>query len=338
VANDTLIPMVGDSRAEDSPMPGTRPVHDQLRGTALRRAQGRRSCVFEIAHKIAPLDVFADIMRMPITTHELAPGVAALEHTGGGGNMLVSHGVDGVVTVDLYFPDLVHRAHRAIRAFTDAPYRFAIPSHFHIDHAGGAEHFAEHGAIVVGLESTRARMASPHVAAHMGAYWDAFPEEAWPKLTFRNEMSLFLNGEEIVLFEMEHGHTDTDTCIYFLESNVMHVGDTFVNFPTYPFLEMNSGANSAGALHSIERVISLCDDSTVIVPGHGPLATRTDLVKYRDMLRHANDGVAARIAAGESRATVVAAAAAVLAGFAIEGAFIDDWVFIGDVYDSLASA
>ena len=63
----------------------------------------------------------------------------------------------------------------------------------------------------------------------------------------------------------------------------------------------------AGYIAAVEAVLARVDEATVIVPGHGSLATRTDLQRYRDMLVTTSEAVRAQLAAGKSVDSIVQA-------------------------------
>nr|WP_296773725.1 MBL fold metallo-hydrolase [Rhodococcus sp. (in: high G+C Gram-positive bacteria)] len=291
---------------------------------------------YEIAHKVPTRQAVGQMMtKIPIEIVHLSSSVALLEHPCG--NMLVSHGPDGVLAVDCYTVEMADLVDEAIRTFTAAPYRFAVPTHFHYDHAGGAAMFAAGGALVIGAPNARARMSCSHVVCHMGVQQEAYPDIALPTLNFESALTVKLNGETVSLQSFS-AHTDTDAVVRFDEANVVHTGDVFVNmtdYPTYPFLDMAAGASSVGALDAVEFALGLCDDRTVVLPGHGPRAGISELRSYRDLLAAAHDGVKQRLDAGLSRAEIVASADAILADFRLNEPLVDDWIFIGDVVDSI---
>jgi len=87
--------------------------------------------------------------------------------------------------------------------------------------------------------------------------------------------------------------------------SAVHTGDVFFN-GTYPFFDASSGGAFRGMIAATERVLELTDESALVVPGHGALAGRDDVVAYRDMLVEVDRRVSRRIAAGETRAQIVA--------------------------------
>src|SRR5690606_17457162 len=116
-------------------------------------------------------------------------------------------------------------------------------------------------------------------------------ENALPKVTFEKSLKLHLNGQTIYIFHVENAHTDTDAIIYFQEANVFHMGDVFVRYGI-PFIDDRNGGSIKGMITAIDQLIEMCDDETVIIPGHGQLAKKEDVIAYRDMLQDMWDQVA----------------------------------------------
>ena len=293
---------------------------------------------YEIAHKVpSRSEVNAMLVGAPIEIRRLSERLTVLEHPSG--NLLVSHGPDGVLVVDCYSDALQTLLDKAIRSFTSAPYRYAVPTHFHYDHAGGAALFAANGAAVVGVPQTRARMAGPHRAGHMGVEQEAYPQVALPTLTYEDSLTIEVNGETVALRSFV-AHTDTDSVVHFADADVIHTGDVFVNMegvPTYPFVDTAAGASTLGVLAAVEYALTLCTANTLVFPGHGPQTTPQQLTWYCDLLRTAHESVTERLAAGQPKSTIVVAAPEILRSFPLDNPLIEDWLFISDVVDSIRS-
>ena len=105
---------------------------------------------------------------------------------------------------------------------------------------------------------------------------------------------------------MPDAHTDGDVIVHFQEANVMHMGDTYFS-SSYPFFDLDSGGSLDGMIAAADRVLTMADSDTQIMPGHGPLATTKDLRAYRDMLVKVRQRVANLIADGADEAAVIAA-------------------------------
>jgi glyoxylase-like metal-dependent hydrolase (beta-lactamase superfamily II) len=244
-----------------------------------------------------------DFSKIELKTTKLGPGVAMLEGVGGfaGGNIAVSFGADGPVIVDDQFVPMVPKIVAAVRALQDAPIRFVINTHFHFDHTGGNEPMTGAGAVIFAHENVRKRMSVDQFSKAMNRKMPAQPAAALPVVTFAESVTLHWNGETIRVEHVAPAHTDGDSHIWFEKANVVHMGDTFVN-GLFPFIDVESGGTLEGLIESAERVLAGTNSKkdVKIVPGHGPLATRADLMKFRDMLVDVKARVEKGIASGKT--------------------------------------
>jgi glyoxylase-like metal-dependent hydrolase (beta-lactamase superfamily II) len=239
-----------------------------------------------------------------VVVHPVAAGVHML--VGSGGNLGVSSGPDGVFVIDDQYAPLTGKIVAAIRTVSDGPIRFVINTHWHGDHTGGNENFGQAGALLVAHDNVRARMSVEQFIEQFNLRVPAAPAGALPVVTFTEAVTFYLNGDELRAFHVPHAHTDGDALIRFRRANVIHMGDTFFN-GSYPFIDLSSGGNVNGVIAAADTALALSDDSTRIIPGHGPLATRRDLQAYRDVVAAARDRVRDAIAAGRSLEEIKAA-------------------------------
>jgi cyclase len=216
-----------------------------------------------------------------IKTEKLSPTTYVL--FGAGGNIGVSVGEDSVFIIDDQFAPLTPKIQAAIKALTDKPVQFVLNTHWHGDHTGGNENFAKAGALIVAHDNVRKRMSSEQMIEFMRSKVPAAPKAALPVVTFSQDVSFHLNGDEIFAFHVPKAHTDGDTIIHFKKSNIIHMGDTFFN-GFYPFIDFSSGGTPDGLIACADRVLSIADDKTKIIPGHGPMSTKAELKNYRDMV------------------------------------------------------
>jgi len=225
---------------------------------------------------------------------------------GWGGNLALATGPEAAFLVDDQYAQISPKILAAVRAVTDRPIRFLVNTHWHGDHTGGNANFAATGAIVVAHENVRVRMSSEQFVAAFNSRVPASPREALPVVTFSQSVAFHLNGEEIHAVHVPPAHTDGDAIIHFARANVLHLGDLFFN-GRYPLVDLSTGGSFAGLVSALGAALHYANDSTKIIPGHGPLATRTDLVRYRDMLATIRDRVAELIRQGKNRDEVIAA-------------------------------
>ena len=256
------------------------------------------------AAALLPATIYAqqDFSKVEIQTEKLADHVYMM--TGAGGNLGVSVGEDGVFLIDSQFAPLTPKIQAAIAKLSDKPVRFMLNTHWHFDHTGGNENLGKAGAVIVAQENVRKRMSSEGFIAFLGMKTQPSSAIALPVVTFTRDVSFHLNGEDIRASHAPNAHTDGDAVVQFTKSNVVHMGDTFFN-GLYPFIDTSSGGSVAGVLAAADRALKTVSDSTKIIPGHGPLATKAELKAYRDMLAAVSTRVAAQIKQGKKLEEVV---------------------------------
>lgn len=218
--------------------------------------------------------------------------------TGAGGNIGVLVGPDGTVMIDNQFAPLANRINGAIKTIDPGDIRFVINTHLHGDHSGGNENFRRMGSTIIAQDNVRKRMS---VSATNPATKEVTPprdEAAWPVLTFPNTMSIHLNGEDIELIHLDPAHTDGDVAIWFKSANVFHLGDMFVTYG-YPYIDYGNGGTYNGFITSLDKLLTMMDDKTRVIPGHGPLCTKVDVQKFRDTLADIRDEVLAALKKGK---------------------------------------
>ena len=245
-------------------------------------------------------DQFANV---EIITHPVAPGIYMLE--GFGGNIGVSVGEDGVFMIDDQFAPLTEKITAAIAALTDQPIRFLINTHWHYDHSGGNENLGKQGVLIVAHDNVYARMSVDTEVGAFNQVVPASPKAALPVITFNDNVTFRLNGEEIHVEHYRNSHTDGDSVVYFRNANVIHAGDIYFN-GAYPFIDVSSAGSIDGTIESITALMALADEDTRIIPGHGPLSSKQDMAAYLNMLTTVRDRMNNLIAAGKSLDEIVA--------------------------------
>jgi glyoxylase-like metal-dependent hydrolase (beta-lactamase superfamily II) len=233
----------------------------------------------------------------PIEAQPLEKNLTLL--SGPGGNVLVLNGPDGKVMVDTFLLPAWPKLKETLDGLGNAPVKTVIDTHWHFDHTDNNGNLHAAGATVLAHENTKTRMAEPHDSALMGLHIPASPADALPQQTFISSQKLEANGETVMLQYFQPAHTDTDIYIHFQKANVIHMGDTFFN-RVYPVIDTSTGGKVNGMLAAADKILSLADNNTKIVPGHGPLGNKVDLTKSRDMLVLARDRVQKLKAAGKS--------------------------------------
>jgi len=280
----------------------------------------------------AALPAQQDFSKVVIETQPVASGVHVL--IGQGGNIGVSTGADGVMLIDDQYAPLHAKILAAVEALKPGPIRFVLNTHWHADHTGGNELLGGTGAVIFAHDAVRRRLAAGQFMKVFEREVPPAPPGVLPVVTFASDLTFHWNGDEIHAFHVANAHTDGDAIVQFRRANALHMGDVFLS-GRYPFLDLESGGSLAGMQAAVDRALALCDGETRIIPGHGPLSTRDDLVRYRVMLRTARDRVEEAIAAGQDADAVVAARPLAELDATWGTGFIDPERFLRSVHASL---
>lgn len=226
--------------------------------------------------------------------------------TGIGGNIGVFAGADGVILIDDKFETLSDSILEAVGGISDQPVRFLLNTHFHGDHTGSNANLAETGVVIVAHDNVRRTLAAPHVIEVINTTFKAYGPGGLPIITFSDEVTFHLNGEETQVFHLPNAHTDGDSVIYFRGSDVLAAGDIFQR-KGYPVVDRRNGGSFIGLIAAWDRLLTMIGKDTRILQGHGGVATRDDLQKARDGLVTIRDRIAELIAQGASVDEVIAA-------------------------------
>jgi cyclase len=238
-----------------------------------------------------------DFSKVEIKATKIGGNFYTLE--GQGGTIGVLAGPDGVFMVDTQFAPLTEKIVAAIRQITDRPIRFIVNTHVHGDHTGGDENFAKLGATILARDELRARLASPPNGPKP-------PATALPILTYRGQVTLHMNGEDVQLIPVPVAHTDGDTMVRFPGVDVIMTGD-FYRSVGYPNIDRANGGTLNGLVAGLNAVIDAAGPSTKIIPGHGAIVDKTGVAAHRDMVMAVRDKVAALVRQGKTQQEVLAA-------------------------------
>ena len=245
-----------------------------------------------------------DFSKVEIKITGLGDNVHMLE--GQGGNITVAVAKDGIIMVDGEYAPLHDKIKAAIATFSKLPIKYLINTHYHADHTGGNEPFANDGVIIVAQENVRNRLEAGSTNGLTGAKTPPAPKAALPSDTYTNFSKIRLSGRVADLKHIANAHTDGDTYVWFKTANVLATGDTFTN-GRYPNIDFANGGNIDGMIAAADAYLKLTNAKTKIVPGHGPLADKAALVAYRTMMVTARQRMQSLVKAGKSEDDVVAA-------------------------------
>ena len=199
---------------------------------------------------------------------------------GEGGNIGVSYGADGLLTIDTQFENVAPNIKAELKKLgTDKP-KFTFNTHWHGDHTGGNIIFGQ-DATIIAHSNVRNRLLS--TTDRDGKPRTPTAKIALPMITYDEGLSVHFNGEEIKAVHFPKGHTDGDTVIFFTGSNAVHLGDNFF-VGRFPFVDLDSGGSVEGLVKNIGELIQMIPSDAKIIPGHGAVSTIDDLKDYHQML------------------------------------------------------
>ncbi len=226
----------------------------------------------------------------------LRANVALLQIRRGQGidNIGVLSGPEGYLLVD--HPEAASHAlvQKALDDFGRRPVRFLVNTHWHYDHVGGNEFYAP-DAVVVAHENVRKRLMTKQRPAWSDVDIGPYPEAAWPRITFRDSVTLHFAGEDVDIVHYGNAHTDGDSIVYFNRANVVQTGDVF-----HGKGRLSLGVDMEGLARTLAAVVDRTNNDTIIITGHGELSNRNEMAEYVELLKDAIARVKEGIAEGKT--------------------------------------
>lgn len=214
-----------------------------------------------------------------IKPHQLRDNIYMLE--GSGGNIGLYIGKEEILIIDSQFAPLSEKITQAIREISDLPIKWLVNTHWHGDHTGGNENFANHGAILVGHDNVLKRLSQESIRGDQVN--PPAPEKAWSDISFDKNLTLNISGDKIYVHHVDDAHTDGDAFVFFTDQNVLHMGDCFFN-GRFPFIDLSSNGSARGYLSAVEGALMMVNEETTIIPGHGNIGDKDDLMSFHKML------------------------------------------------------
>ncbi|MFM0203638.1 MBL fold metallo-hydrolase [Paraburkholderia fungorum] len=225
---------------------------------------------------------------------------------GSGGNITVLSGKDGKFLVDAGISKSQVKVQAALDKISPAPLKYVVNTHWHWDHTDGNAWMHAAGATIVAQKNTLRHLTE---TTHVNAWnwtFEPVPAGARPTLIVDHEKTFNFDGTRIEVENFGHGHTDGDVWIYFKKADVLALGDTFWN-GIYPYIDNEDGGDINGAIEWANKAVAFTTDHTIVIPGHGAVGTRAQLIEFRDMLVAVRDNVAALKKQGKSLDEIIAA-------------------------------
>jgi glyoxylase-like metal-dependent hydrolase (beta-lactamase superfamily II) len=266
-----------------------------------------------------------------INVTKLRSNVSVLE--GSGGNIVVLTGRDGKLLVDAGITASRSQITEALATLSDDPVKHLINTHWHFDHTDGNEWLHCIGAEITAHENTRKHLSVTTRVEDWNFTFPSAPAGALPTKLFDSEQTLHLNGATLALKYYPPAHTDSDISVHFTDADIIHVADTLWN-GHFPFIDYSTGGSIDGMIRAAEANIARVSGKTIVIPGHGPIGNKSQLIEFRDMLVSVREKVSTLKKEGKSLEEVVAARPtadydAKWGGFVIDGNFFTRLVYAG---------
>ena len=206
-------------------------------------------------------------------------------------NFVASAGKDGVLLVDTGFKQTAGELKEKLAALGKGPVRYVVNTHAHVDHTGGNGAFGK-DAVVIAHDVVRQ-------ALQHGRYIiEEYPDDALPDITFKDNLTLYFNGEEIRLVALPGSHSDSDIIVVFTGSRVAYLGDLAYG-GKFPSVDLRCGDSTRYA-EVVRKAIGYLPRGVTIISGHGGDSTREEFVQYQHMLQETTAIVLKGLAAGKT--------------------------------------
>ncbi len=213
--------------------------------------------------------------------------------TGKGGNIGVFVGQDNVFMIDDQFAPLSDKIKKAIKTLTNLPISILFNTHMHGDHTGGNANFNSKTTTVVAHDNVRKSLKKRLLENNK------LDNKILPEVSFSDDIA-FYDGDEIIMaFHVHNAHTDGDAMVFFINNNVLHMGDTYFS-GRYPFIDLRNGGSVEGYINAQKKALILINDETKIIPGHGRPSNKKELESYVNMLVFVKEKVLSEIEMGKS--------------------------------------
>lgn len=238
---------------------------------------------------------------------DLGDGITLLQ--GPGGNITQIAGSDGSsILIDCGVPGRGADVAAAATQTTGKIPATLVNTHWHFDHAGGNEALHKAGVVTIAAhENTLKRLSTTQKIEAFGMTFPASPEDALPTVTFVQSAGLRLpGGQSLSITHVPNAHTDGDIFLQTSRGDVIVCGDLFFN-GTFPVIDASSNGSLDGMIAGADKLLSISNGKTRLIPGHGNLASKSDLQAFRDMLNTVRDRLGKFAAEGKSLDEVIAA-------------------------------
>jgi cyclase len=211
------------------------------------------------------------------------------EIEGDGGNVAVYVTNEGVILVDDKFDQDHEQIVSNVKSVTDQPIKYIISTHYHADHSGGNAKFLP-TAEIISTANARKNIVN-HVQSN------APPGVMPARVVFTGETSVFLGGKEVRARYFGRGHTNGDAVVYFPALRTIHTGDLMAG--DTPLIDYPGGGSIVEWTKTLDAAMKDWDFD-IVIPGHGPVTTKANLLTYRNNVEKERDLVSGMVREGKS--------------------------------------
>jgi cyclase len=208
---------------------------------------------------------------------------------GDGGNVAVYVTDEGVIVIDDKFERDYADVTAKIKSVTDKPVKYVLNTHQHGDHTGGNAKMLAGSVEIIAQQNARANMVTGKMPGV-------------PRISFTDQTSVFLGGKEVRARYFGRGHTNGDAVIYFPDLKVVHTGDLFVEGA--PLIDFSAQGSAVDWPNTLQGIFASGWDFDVVIPGHGKVSTKADLMKFQAKFTTMRDQVSSRLKAGQDKDTI----------------------------------
>ena len=213
--------------------------------------------------------------------------------TGQGGNIGLYVNTTNTFMIDDQFARLSPKIKQAIATITNQPITYLFNTHMHGDHTGGNAEFNTKSTILIAQDNVRKSLEQRIIEK------PELSKDILPEISFSEELKLYQDDETIMAFHVHNAHTNGDAMIYFMNNNVLHMGDTYFS-GSYPYIDLDNGGSVDGYITAQKKALMLIDDHTVIIPGHGQPSNKKELTTYIAMLEDIKHNTIKAIESGKT--------------------------------------
>jgi glyoxylase-like metal-dependent hydrolase (beta-lactamase superfamily II) len=268
-----------------------------------------------------------------VTVQTLRRNISVL--LGPGGNIAVLTGADGKLLIDAEIVSSRPNVSAALASINADPIKQLINTHWHFDHTGGNEWLHQAGASILAQENTQKHLLQKTRVEEIWKFtFLPAPPGAIPSTVFKEDYVVHANDSTLVLKHYLPAHTDSDISVHFIEADIFHTGDTFWN-RSYPFIDYSTGGSLDGAIRAAEANLAKVTGKMMVIPGHGSVGGKADLILFRDVLVEFRDKISRLKKQGKSIEEIVAAKPGARTDEEWGRSFITPAAFIALVYQGV---